>query len=135
MARDRQEGGPEGPPEGVGYGRPPSQHRIREREVRNPWGRRGKPKPSPDFLQEMIEIRVDGQPRRISRAEALDHFLFAKASKGDVRAIRLLEERARLRNQGASGSPADGELTSQEHAAFERFVRREARRLASEEEP
>jgi hypothetical protein len=132
MARGPSDGGPEGSPEPAGYGRPPPKHRIRDSEVRNPWGRRGKPKPPRDFLDELIEIRVDGQPCKITRSEALDHFLFGRASKGDVRAIRLLEERARLRRQGASGSSGDDALSSEDLAAFERYVRREAGRIDRE---
>lgn len=130
MPRKRQTGVPPGAPEdqGVGYGRPPQRHRIKPGEARNPWGRGGKPKPPVDFLDETLVLRIDGEPRTLTRADALDHFLFAKAAKGDVRAIHLLQVRARDRRQGAS-SPTDGELSSEEQAAFDRFLLRAASRL------
>ena len=118
-------------PEPVGYGRPPARHRIRNGEVRNPFGRRGKPKPPVPFLEEMIAIRVDGEPRRMTRGEALDFFLFAKATKGDVRAIRHLEDRSRQRQLSQSQTPTT-ELSPEEQEAFDRYVRRASERLGED---
>ncbi len=120
--------------ETLGYGQPPSQHRIRDGEVRNPWGRRGKPKPPVDFLDEAFVVRIDGVPRTLTRAEALDHFLFAKAAKGDVRAIQLLEARSQTRRQSAA-VPEDTELSPDEQAAFDRYLRRAAAKLPKEGQP
>jgi len=117
--------------EEVGYGQPPSERRIRSGEVRNPWGRAGKPKPPVDFLDETLVVRIDGDPRTLTRAEALDHFLFAKAAKGDVRAIQLLQSRSHARRQSAA-TPEDTELSADEQAAFDRFLRRSAARLTEE---
>ena len=115
-------------PEPVGYGRPPARHRIRSGEVRNPYGRRGKPKPPVPFLEQMVTIRVDGEPNRVTRGEALDFFLFGKAAKGDVRAIRHLEDRARQRQLSQSQTPTI-ELSPEEQEAFDRYVRRASERL------
>lgn len=122
------------PPEAVGPGRPPVRHRIREGETRNPWGRRGKPKPPVDFLDEEVTLRIDGKPQRVKRRDALDHFLFGKAAKGDVRAIRLIEERARQRQTDPS-DPVSTELSREEQTAFDRFIRRASQRLDEDEQP
>ena len=87
-----------------------------------------------DFLDETLVLRIDGEPRTVTRAEALDHFLFAKAAKGDVRATQRLEARAQARRQSAA-VPEDAELTTDEQAAFERYLRRAAAKLAKEGEP
>ncbi len=133
MSRERKAGAPpQGPSdETVGYGRPPSKRRIGKGEIRNPWGRAGKPKPPVDFLDETLVLRIDGEPRRLTRAEALDHFLFVKAAKGDVRAIQLLQVRSQARRQSAA-LPGDSVLSPDEEAAFDRFLRRAAARLAGE---
>ena len=133
MSRERKTGALSDSPtdEKVGYGRPPSKRRIGKGEVRNPWGRAGKPKPPVDFLDESLALRIDGEPRTLTRAEALDHFLFAKAAKGDVRAVQLLQARSHARRQSAA-TPGDTELSADEQAAFDRFLRRAAARLAGE---
>ncbi len=114
--------------EKVGYGRPPLEHRIKSGEVRNRWGRRGKPKPQLDFLDELVVITIDGKPRQITRQQALDYFLFAKAAKGHVPAIRQIEDRARQRRAGLPDSVST-ELTPD----LDRFVRRSAERLTGKE--
>lgn len=120
------EGGPSGPSGPVGYRRPPAR---REGEIRNPWGRNGKPKPKPDFLDGEIEIQVNGVASRVTRNEALDHFLFARASKkGDPQAIRRLEERQSRRLRDATAGQGD-ELGPDEQALLESYLRREARKL------
>lgn len=133
MSRERKAGAPpQGPSdEKVGYGRPPPQRRIGKGEIRNPWGRSGKPKPPVDFLDQTLVLRIDGVPQKLTRAEALDHFLFAKAAKGDVRAIQLLEVRSHARRQSAA-LPGDTVLSPDEQAAFDRFLRRAAARMAEE---
>ena len=126
---DNGEGGPKGPPRTVGYRRPPPR---REGEVRNPWGRNGKPKPKPDFLDGEIEMQVNGVAVRVTRTEALDHFLFARASKkGDPQAIRRLEERQSRRRQEATDGDAD-ELGPDDQALLESYLRREAKKLSED---
>lgn len=125
MARTPLEDGHE-PSQEVGYGRPPAQHQIQDGEKRNPWGSRGKPKPPVDFLDETVTVQVNGKARQVPRREALDYFLFSKASKGDVRAIQLLETRARQRQS----SETEAELPAEDQPGFEAFLRRAASRLA-----
>ena len=63
----------------VGYGRPPREHRIKEGETRNPWGRKGKPGSKTDFMDRRIEICLDGKLLNVTRAEALDYGLVVRA--------------------------------------------------------
>jgi len=133
MPHERKTGAPPDVPtdQDVGYGRPPSKRRISRGEVRNPWGRAGKPKPPVDILDETLVLRIDGAPRTLTRAAALDHFLFARAAKGDVRAVRLLQARSQARRQSAAVWD-DAELSAEEAAAFERFLHRAAAKLTKE---
>ena len=135
MSRERKGAPPDSSPdEEVGYGRPPPRHRIGAGEVRNPWGRRGKPRPAVDFLDETLVLRIDGEPRTLTRAEALDHFLFAKAARGDVRAIQLLQVRSQARRQSAA-VPGDTDLSPEQQASFDRFLRRAAAKLTEDGQP
>ena len=120
---------PRTPIDGGTRAEPPGHGRIRDGERRNPWGRRGKPKPSVDFLEEVIQLRVDGEPRAMTRDQALDHILFVMAAKdSSVQAVRLLQERGRQRRLDPSNT-AQIELSDEERAAFDRFIRRAAERL------
>jgi hypothetical protein len=136
MSRERTGAPPDSPPddEEVGYGRPPPRHRIGSGEVRNPWGRRGKPRSAVDFLDETLVLRIDGEPRTLTRAEALDHFLFAKAARGDVRAIQLLQARSQARRQSAA-APGDTDLSPEQQASFDRFLRRAVAKLTEDGQP
>lgn len=79
-------------------------------------------------------LRIDGEPRRLTRAEALDHFLFAKAARGDVQAIQLLQVRWQARRQSVA-APEESELAPDQQAAFDRFLRRAAAKLTDERQP
>ena len=126
MSDEQQGGGSKGPPRKVGYRSPPPR---REGEIRNPWGRNGKPKPKADFLEGFVTLQVEGEPVQVTRDEALDYFLFSRASQnGDPQAIKRLEERWR-RRQGAGQGPEDAGLSEEEQAAFDDYVRRQARKL------
>ena len=109
----------------IGFGRPPIHHRIKTGETRNPWGRRGKPKPKLDFLEDVIELRVEGKPTRLTRDEALDHFLFMNAAKGKVAAIKELEAR-RLRRAAAAQAGVKQTLTPEDEASLRRYLQRQA---------
>lgn len=120
------------PPRSRGYGQPPVEHRVRPGEVRNPYGRRGKPKPVIDFLDETVSITTVGGRLHMTRQQALEHFLFARASRGDVRAIAMLENRAEQRKKGLL---EESGLSGDDKTAFDRFVRRYAKRLRDEGQP
>ncbi|WP_456685540.1 hypothetical protein [Bradyrhizobium sp. P5_C11_2] len=131
MAGHRKAGAPAGAPddEAVGYGRPPAEFRIREGERRNPWGRKGRPKPKQDFLDGTIRIRIDGKPVRVTRDEAIDHFLFEAASRRNVSAAKLLDRRRQDRLARTAGTSDDDDLSPEEEAALLRAAERRLRRL------
>ena len=140
MARDLKPGASTGAPdeEAVGYGRPPSRTRIQEGQRRNPWGRKGRPKPQKDFLDGKIEIRIDGKVVKVTRYEAIDHFLFEAASKRNVSAAKLLEQRRQGRFAQSSQATDADTVSPEEELALLRAVERRLRKLdpeRSDEDP
>ena len=107
----------------VGYGRPPQQHRIKSKEVRNPRGRRGKPRPEVDFLDQPFELKMEGRVEKITRWQALDWALFKVAIEGKVSAIKELERRYRER-LASTASADDDRLSPEEQRTFERCLER-----------
>jgi hypothetical protein len=88
-----------GHPDYVGPGHPPRQSRIRPTEVRNPWGRAGKPRPDAardDFARQMAELisqpirSKDGQT--FTQAQVILNGLLKAVSEGDVRAAKFYVE-------------------------------------------
>jgi len=78
----------------VGYGRPPTAKRFKAGSSGNP---KGRPKGSLNLatdlaaeLGELITVREDGRPHRISKQRALIKSLMAKALQGDARASAAL---------------------------------------------
>lgn len=108
----------------VGYGHPPKQHQFRDGGVGNPWGRKGKPKPKPDFLEERLRVRIDGRWQSITRDQAMDHALYKEAMAGNVSAVKQLEARHARRLAQAVGQ-RDETLLAEERAALDRFLARD----------
>ena len=106
-----------------GYGSPPKQHRIRSKEIRNPWGRKGKPRPEIDFLDEPFDLKSEGRVLKITRGQALDWALFKAAFEGNVSAIRELERR-RDRELVAKAGAGDERLSPEDQRAFDRCLER-----------
>lgn len=82
----------------VGYKRPPLHSRFRPGENRNPNGRRGKkirPKrvevTDAEIVAQLEAETVEFQGRRISKHEAMNRVLYAKALSGDLKAIAMIE--------------------------------------------
>src|ERR1700687_5393559 len=78
----------------VGYAQPPKATRFKAGWSGNP---KGRPKGSLNLatdlaaeLGELITVREDGRPRRISKQRALIKSLMAKALQGDARASAAL---------------------------------------------
>ena len=129
MVRERNPGEPlPEDPASVGYCRPPQEHRFKKGHTSNPWGRRGKPKPKVDFLDEEVVVSVAGKPRRMKRWEILDRALFQHGTSGNVSAAKLLLENHRRRQQdNRHDDKAEADLSVEDRAAFERLIERSAR--------
>lgn len=134
MAPIHREGAPADAPddEAVGYGRPPLKGRIKDGERRNPWGRKGRPKPPTDFMEERIEIRNNGRPERVTRDLAIDHFLFMEASRGNVSAAKFLDQRRQNRNARNADATDTDTLSREEELALLRATGRRLRKLDQE---
>ena len=106
--------------------RPERDTRIKPGEVRNPHGRNGKPKPAVDFLDEEVNISINGTPTTVSRREALDHFLFANSAQGKIPAIRLLH---RLHPEElGEDEQTSSDLSHEEQEVLEAFVQQQVRK-------
>ena len=115
--------------EAVGYRRPPVEHQIKPGEVRNQWGRKGKPRPKLDFLDEPFGVCIDGEEVCTTRRLALDHALFnAALAKGRVSSVRELERRSRERRE-ADDNVAGEVASPDEQAAFDRYLFRRLEEL------
>lgn len=113
---------------GVGYRRPPKQHAIKPGEVRNRWGRRGKPRPEVDFLDGYVLVSVNGRLQKMTRSQALDEALFQKAMKGSVAATKMLEQRAERRRAAETQGRHEEALSAEEDQILERFLEKETKR-------
>lgn len=97
----------------VGYRKPPIASRIRNGEVRNPYGRAGKQKsakPTADNSTAAILERIDAeqievQGQKMTRRECELRVLNARALKGDTRASAHLEA---LRSKARASEPKSG---------------------------
>jgi hypothetical protein len=49
-------------------------------------------------LDAIIPLTVDGKPRRLSKREAIVRQLYAKALRGNIRAVEIFLEHARKRD-------------------------------------
>ena len=81
------------PPETVGYRRPPASSRFKPGHSGNPKGRpRGATRKPPyeAVLGQIVEIRLDGQARRVTAAEALLLKLVQTGVAGDARIGELV---------------------------------------------
>jgi hypothetical protein len=120
--------------EEVGYRRPPKEHTIKKGEVRNPWGRPGKPKPEIDFLDERIPITINGQREKITRARALDEALFQRAMRGSVSAVKALEQRAERRRAAKTQGVDEEAFSADDEQIYECLIEREVeKRLRTKE--
>ena len=79
---------------GVGYGKPPPQHRFKPGQSGNP---RGRPKTSPDIselaareLKRQRHVKIDGQQLSIRTAEFLMKKLVADAAQGNLPALKQI---------------------------------------------
>lgn len=131
MAKDRDRGEKSADSEAVGYGRPPKAHRFKPGGVGNLWGRRGKPKPQVDFLDEVVTVPVGGKPRRMTRDETIDLALYRELMGGNVSAGKELGKRRKERQASRPAAASDEALSPEDQAAFDRLIDCRARGLRS----
>jgi hypothetical protein len=109
----------------VGYRRPPKERRIKKGEKRNPWGRRGKPQPKRDFLNDLVPVTINGRKQRVTRSRALDEMLFRQAIGGSVAAAKYLDRRAEKRRAAMAQGSDDEDLSFEENEIVERVLEME----------
>jgi Family of unknown function (DUF5681) len=87
----------------VGFKKTPVHTRFKKGQSGNPEGR---PKHARLFdyvlkteLDTVINLTIDGKPRSISKREAMIRHLFAKALRGDIRAIEMFLQHAGKRDR------------------------------------
>lgn len=80
----------------VGYGRPPKAGQFKKGQSGNPKGRkkgaRGLKTDVKAELNERVVITENGKPRKLTKQQLMVKQLAAKASSGDIRAIRILTD-------------------------------------------
>lgn len=114
--------------ERVGYGKPPKQHRFKKGRSGNPRGRPRKIKPvirntEADILKRLGEEKVMVQGKECTALEVELRMLMAKALRGDLAAMKLLD-----RKREAAGlikpAPLGGVLVVPEAPSREDYLRR-----------
>lgn len=111
----------------VGYGKPPRAHRIAPGEVRNPYGRKGKPKPVDALAQTLAHrttISIAGELKTVTIEEALHLVTASRALKGNDAAFREISIERRSRRP-----PGPPPMTLDELAVAE--AQAERRRVVS----
>ena len=110
----------------VGYGKPPKGAQFEKGRSGNPKGRpKGTKNLKTDFmeeLREMVPVTERGRQLSVSKQRLVLKSLFAKAAKGDVRAIQLIistVERLLLPDAGDAEVPA---LSESEQEILLRFL-------------
>jgi hypothetical protein len=84
------------PPDSVGYGKPPKQHRFQKGRSGNPSGRRREKRNLYDVLDEVLDDKVPVKNgRAIPGQDVVAHRIIELAMKGDPRAFRQFIQLAR----------------------------------------
>lgn len=110
----------------VGYRKPPKASRWRKGRSGNPRGRqKGVPNLKTELIEElgeMIAIKEQGQPRKITKQRGLIKALTAKGVQGDTRALNILInlELRLLRPELIEDAPT--ELAEDDQAILDTFV-------------
>lgn len=110
----------------VGYRKPPKASRWRKGRSGNPRGRqKGVPNLKTELIEElgeMIAIKEQGQPRKITKQRGLIKALTAKGVQGDTRALNILInlEFRLLRPELIEDAPT--ELAEDDQAILDTFV-------------
>lgn len=117
--------------DGVGYCRPPEAGQIKPGEVRNPKGRKkGERNLRTDLMEELfsiIEVRENGEKRRMTKQQALVKTLINDALAKGSKSQRLVFE-LMLKVFGTDEADPDAPLDKDEQAAMDLLMARFAQR-------
>lgn len=120
----------------VGYCKPPAHTQFKKGQSGNPKGRRkGSQNLATDLAEELgerIRVREGQREYSVSKQRAIVKALFARASKGDVRAISVLFTYLAKAVEPETTATADEPMTDSEQEIFDRFL---ARHVASPSKP
>ena len=113
----------------VGYGKPPRSTQFKPGRSGNLAGRPPGAKNFAAALDEELKSRVlvteNGRRKRISKREVIAKHLVNKAAGGDLKAIPLLLNETRAReNEGADTGPNQVFDTPEDHAVLENMIAR-----------
>ena len=102
----------------VGFAKPPRSRQFKPGESGNPAGRPRGAKNFATALEQELNARVivteNGRRKRISKREVIAKHLVNKAASGDLKAIPLLLNEARAREQNPGGAGPDEILDTPE---------------------
>jgi hypothetical protein len=112
----------------VGYKKPPKRSQFKPGQSGNPKGRKkGRRNLKTDLtslLEKRIPIREDGEPRYVTRQEALLLSLFEKAVRGDVRASSQVIAMVIRAEAQEPSQPEVAPVTDNDRAIVADFLRR-----------
>ena len=102
---------------GIGYARPPESGKIKPGEVRNPWGRTGKPAEELDpfelAMNRQITVKIDGETVKMSGEAAMHIKQLAAAIGGAAGPYKTIVEERRSRRARQVPEPTREELETE----------------------
>ena len=122
----------------VGRGRPPLHTRFKKGQSGNPRGPRPRPKDLPALLvaalNEPVVVTANGEPRQITKREAVVAQLVDKSTGADLRATKMLIDMLKdiEKRAGTAPPPEASALTPADEAVVENLIAR-LRRVELEE--
>ena len=114
----------------VGRGRPPLHTRFKKGQSGNPRGPRPRPKDLPALLvaalNEPVVVTANGEPRQITKREAVVAQLVDKSTGADLRATKMLIDMLKdiEKRAGTATPPEASPLTSADEEVVENLLAR-----------
>lgn len=112
---------------GVGYGKPPQQHRFQPGKSGNP---RGRPKGSrpvgallQDILRQKVAVNENGRTRRLPTLEVMLRRLANDAMRNDKPALKLMLSLVDRYGSSPETELKVGELLAEDQAILEKFLK------------